>query len=725
MITQNQLEPVFQSALGRAPTDYEVKTFSTASPQTLANLKNTYGKLNTSNSIVDYLTSIGQDPSLQSRTALGQKYGINNIGTSEGNIALLNALKSGKQPSVTGALPPPPTGTDITQTTTTTQNPPVGGSITTASTPNLLIPNLPADATVYRDNGNGSYDAVENGTGRVVGNSTQIPNGQYIVPNDKATAPGNDVNGTPVTTPTTDTTTKVSTDPSDPLSNPDIVAKKDAYVAAQKQVQSIDSQIANLRDIMTQALNEKIKQAAVGGGVENRAQMANEVAFENQGIQAQINGLLSQRAQYANAQSLAGKDYQDATANFYKSANLGLAETKVANQEQQFAAKYEQAGYKAIKTNITDSAGNVLGQSITTWVNPANKSLGVTSDGTNVALSTKDNVTTATPIGNNSLPTVDKKDTPPANVSLANGFTPTQVYQSLISGPDKTVKGAPGVKISQEDLYNWAVDSIMGTQTAPGQRPSASGGLNALIQSKATEIKKAYGLNEVDVNIAKSEFKNLTSTNAAILQRASLTNISANQALDNLDLVIKTSANVPRTGAKLVNNYQQWLSGNFTPAGPLAALETAIYTYGREYAKVTSGSSASISGLTDSAQAEVNKLLNAAQSPEVLASVTDIMKKDMQNVIKENQKGVDAYPDAVQKLYGFLGSNGGQTQSSNVNNDDLDYSLQQIGVKKGGDGYVSPDDYKKITAEWVKGGNDASTVDSVFGILKNPNNPNY
>ena len=42
MLTENQIQDAIQAALGRQATPYELKTYATASPLTIANLKNDY-----------------------------------------------------------------------------------------------------------------------------------------------------------------------------------------------------------------------------------------------------------------------------------------------------------------------------------------------------------------------------------------------------------------------------------------------------------------------------------------------------------------------------------------------------------------------------------------------------------------------------------------------------------------------------------------------------------
>jgi hypothetical protein len=132
---------------------------------------------------------------------------------------------------------------------------------------------------------------------------------------------------------------------------------------------------------------------------------------------------------------------------------------------------------------------------------------------------------------------------------------------------------------------------------------------------------------------------------------------------DNLDLALAQSAKIGRTGSKLANNYLQWSQGNLTPAGPLAEFETYIYTASREYAKVTSGGAMSAQGLTDSAQREAGKLLNAAQSPEAFAATAIAMKQDMANVIKELDTTVAGFSSTL-GVVSPVSPSGGGTQNA-------------------------------------------------------------
>jgi len=645
--TDNQLIDIWNHQLQRDPTNFEKETFKTASPQKLATIKDTYSKLNTNSSISDYLQSIGQDNSLQARMKLGQQYGIPNVGTAEGNSALLQAMKAGKPPVQ-----------------------PVGGTVSAAS---------PAGSNIDPATGMMKQPDV-----KLAG--TQIPPVTLTTPTPET---HQDVN-------LAGSVSEAAGNPPPAIpgtidADPDVMTAKDtttqaltAYQNYQRQVADIDAQVAQLRSTISGALKDKEAQAAASGGVVSRSQIAAEVANETAGIQRQISDLLAQRAPLAQAQSQAStslnqarNDLKDAQANYYKNISASQAQQKIeaqagqfatkeqdvatknAIQQQQFtqkeadvAAKLEQSAWKAQKINVMDAAGNVTGQKVVWTENPAN---GVKIAGENAAQYTP---TSAGDGGiKNGITTMGNTAAIP-KLTLADGATPEQVLQSLISGPSVPVKGL-ATPLDQQTLYMLAVQDMLGvTSSAGGRTPS---GAILAVKEKENDILNAYGLTAFDAAAAKEQMKSITAANTALMATAAFTKTYASTANDNLQLALNQSDAVARSGAKIVNNYTQWVQGNFTPAGDLAAFETYIYTAAREYAKVTSGGAKSSAGLTDSAQAEASKLLNAAQSPEVFARVVQAMQADMNNVINNFDKQTGKFPDAVKALFGLAGQAGTAT----------------------------------------------------------------
>lgn len=106
----------------------------------------TGGSSYTGGSIVDFLTSSGQDSSFAARTKLATQYGITNYtGTAAQNTQLLNSLKTAQSKPATAPAPtaPSPTGNGTGTTTTTTKpatTTPSSGGGTTAPKPTTTTP---------------------------------------------------------------------------------------------------------------------------------------------------------------------------------------------------------------------------------------------------------------------------------------------------------------------------------------------------------------------------------------------------------------------------------------------------------------------------------------------------------------------------------------------------------------------------------------------------------
>ncbi len=252
--------------------------------------------------------------------------------------------------------------------------------------------------------------------------------------------------------------------------------------------------------------------------------------------------------------------------------------------------------------------------------------------------------------------------------TIDQGYDPATIDAWLSSGDPVTIPGAQGpTTYTQSELYNGAIFSMLGMPAAQNIIVGGMGSVKvrAAVGNKVSQIMTAYGLTPTTVASAAAEFKGMTAANTKLLNTALYTKTFTATATDNLNLALAESAKVPRGGARIPNNYLQWAQGGFTPAGPLAQLETYIYTASREYAKVTGGGVGSVSALTDTAQAQADKLLNAAQSPEVFAQVVTAMKNDMTNVNSEQGASLSDFAPNVSNLLGLAtgGTSGGGTSS--------------------------------------------------------------
>jgi hypothetical protein len=190
------------------------------------------------------------------------------------------------------------------------------------------------------------------------------------------------------------------------------------------------------------------------------------------------------------------------------------------------------------------------------------------------------------------------------------------------------------------------------------------------------------------------------SVSTAYVQRAT---ISINAILPNIDKVVALSDQVKRLGIAGVDKLLQQGNiqignqkvTNFVEAQKLIADELGVALGG---------------GTMSDMKLQLGfDVTDPSVKPEVFASNMALIKTFLNNRI-----------DALNSLR-YKSSTVSQN-SSVPSNEDVNYSLSQIGVKTGSDGFVSPQDWTKIKNAW-KG--DAASLESTFGHLKNPNNSNY
>lgn len=232
--------------------------------------------------------------------------------------------------------------------------------------------------------------------------------------------------------------------------------------------------------------------------------------------------------------------------------------------------------------------------------------------------------------------------------------------------PDAATGNRPDRRtgLTPNSIYNDGIMYALTGRVPAGSRSMATiPGQNA-VRNTGNAILAEAGVNPGDL---QAEYAGAKASTRQLMTRYQFTAASAQAARDNLELAASLAKDVPRTGAPVVNRYQQaltaWAGGKELPG--LTAYEVAIYTAVREYAKVTSGSAASVAGLTDSAQAEAGRLLNAAQTPAQFKAASDVMIRDMDNFIApmkaEIGKATDVGP-ALKRFIEFVG--GGQAIST-------------------------------------------------------------
>lgn len=596
MITPNQISDAFQSSLGRAPTPYETKTYSTASPQTIAGLKNSYTSLKPNQSIVDYMKYTGQDPATTG--TLASKYGISNIGTAEGNMALLSALKSGKQPVVQGELAKAPSGSYASVSG--------GGTIDQPAVNPLVAGKVQGDPFLNTP-----------GTTTPIEGTVPTPASTPTIPGSVSAAA---TSGTNIT------------DQSNPLSDPNISSQKDAYVTAQRNVETVSKQIADLTNTINSALYEKKRQVASSGGIVNEAQLTSEVYTENQPLLQQIAALRAERAQAVSEQSIAGQAYQSSLGSFYKSASLQQAQQKIEQgqqkidvQQQQFGEKMTQTGYKEQKVNVYDEYGNITGQKVVWTQNPGSKT-GFASDGSQVNIThtssgasvqgdTQGNVThTST-----SIPSI----APVATGSNVDVSTPG--YTTAMT----TFQGKH-TQLTQAYIDQIAVAAIMNGGSIPSG--SVRGGSKGLPIVQQNAIKARIGQLDPGGNLAANKASAKAWGDALTVQIKYTTNLQgALQSADNMmKNVVDTYKNSGiNTNIPIANSIANASAYNLGSAD-VAAFRTAIKEVQNAYQQVFSRSGQVSDAVRTASTEAINDTMSLDQLTTISKQLQAMGKADLQ-----------------------------------------------------------------------------------------------
>ena len=188
----------------------------------------------------------------------------------------------------------------------------------------------------------------------------------------------------------------------------------------------------------------------------------------------------------------------------------------------------------------------------------------------------------------------------------------------------------------------------------PSARTEGGPGNQDAVADRMSRLQKDYHLPPLAANAAS--YKAWSTALNDQTKRASAMQAVANGADKNLDLVLEASPSVVRTDSKWVNEQVNKFVSGLTPATELTDLEIKIYSAAREYAKVVTGSSASVAELSAAATEQANKLLNAAQSHEALVAAVGAMKADMKSYTTGQVNQVNYLRDLIGNMSGPPGA---------------------------------------------------------------------
>jgi hypothetical protein len=184
--------------------------------------------------------------------------------------------------------------------------------------------------------------------------------------------------------------------------------------------------------------------------------------------------------------------------------------------------------------------------------------------------------------------------------------------------------------VSPDAIKNAAARyNIDGTLPPMGMGKQAAAGRTAILNEAALQAG-ASGVSPDDQRIAQIGNKANSAALAKIQQQQTMVGAFEKNFNRNADIALEYSTKVDRTGVPLAN---KWINaGKRSIAGDpeLAAFDASVKAVSNEYAKIVSGSM----GNTATAEGEIKKiegLLNAAQTPQQVSAVINLMKRETQN----------------------------------------------------------------------------------------------
>lgn len=202
---------------------------------------------------------------------------------------------------------------------------------------------------------------------------------------------------------------------------------------------------------------------------------------------------------------------------------------------------------------------------------------------------------------------------------------------TLASKPPKSA-GAGAVGAGPGGISADAIDLMARNILSGGAMPALGYGKDAAA-TRAKVLNRAAEMNpNADLSSARAENHALSQAMASQEKMAGQIGSFEDTANRNMDVALRLSSKMNRTGVPVLNRWIQSARENITGDPDASAFHAAINTVANEYAKVVS--SATGGGVTsDSARAEAMSLLNTAQTPQQLKSVIATMRQDMRNRI--------------------------------------------------------------------------------------------
>jgi hypothetical protein len=160
------------------------------------------------------------------------------------------------------------------------------------------------------------------------------------------------------------------------------------------------------------------------------------------------------------------------------------------------------------------------------------------------------------------------------------------------------------------------------------------------------------------------------------------TQYAANQTslgtLDQQLQLLQTYSNkVDRSGSPILNKYELWLKGQVQGDADTQALQNIVLTASTEFAKILSGASASISGVTVSTAQDAQNLLNANMTPEQINQIISVMKTEGQYRLDNQKNSINQIQSDIKNIGQTPSPTTGGSVTSGTTPSGVSYTVSQ------------------------------------------------
>ncbi len=117
-----------------------------------------------------------------------------------------------------------------------------------------------------------------------------------------------------------------------------------------------------------------------------------------------------------------------------------------------------------------------------------------------------------------------------------------------------------------------------------------------------------------------------------------------------LDLLKQYSDKVDRSGSPLINKYALYLKGQIGGDVDTQAMQNIVQSASYEFAKILSGSSASIAGVSVTSAEDAKNLLNANMSKDQINAIVGLMKQEADFRLSSQKDSISQIQDSIKSL---------------------------------------------------------------------------